>query len=146
MPPAAEDCAQWLSVIPNTPNLMDAWSWAGPRLQGRERLPRQQGAPLQAGTFSQWAGGWSGLAAWDCLPPHPLSLPSLPNSQPSAGEEVRGLEWPGLGHSSSRATAQEIPFSWNCLTLSTIFRQRDPWTTEAVVKRLCMDSSAKVCL
>ena len=37
-----------------------------------------------SGAFSQWAGG--------CLPPHPFSLPSLPNSQPSPGEEVRGLE------------------------------------------------------
>lgn len=115
---------------------MDAWSWAGPRLQRQERLPRQQGAPLQAGTFSQWAGGWSGVAAWDCLPPHPLSLPSLPNSQPSRVKRSGGWSDQDWAIHCQGLQPRKSP-SWNCLALSTIFRQRDPWTMDVVAKRLC---------
>lgn len=99
----------------------------------REHLFRQ--GPFPSG---QEAGvGWLlGTACLPTLSPYPLSLPSLPNSQPSRVKRSGG--WSDQDWAIHRQGLQprKSP-SRNCLALSTIFRQRDPWTMDAVAKRLC---------
>ena len=102
---------------------------------GRRGFQGSREHPFRRGPFpsGQEAGvGWLlGTACLPTLSPYPHSPTLNPRVKRSGGwsDQDWAIHCQGLQPRKSP--------SWNCLALSTIFRQRDPWTMDVVAKRLC---------